>query len=128
MASEYANFNNSTFKLLKQLTPGPYTFICKTAHSLPTAFKRRKMVGIRIPNFTADTQLAKALGHPLLATSIKYEEDDYGVNPELIKENYDNKVDIMIQGYMGELIPSTIIDCTGNDIEILREGKGETNF
>lgn len=128
MAAEYANFNNVTFKLLKELTPGPYTFICKAAHSLPAAFKRRKVVGIRIPDFKADRQLAEALGHPLLTTSIRFEEDDYGINPELIEENYNNKVDIMIQGPEGELTPSTILDCTGQDIEVIREGKGEIEF
>lgn len=128
MAAEYANFNNVTFKLLKELTPGPYTFICKAAHSLPAAFKRRKVVGIRIPDFKADLQLAEALGHPLLTTSIRFEEDDYGINPELIEENYNNKVDIMIQGPEGELTPSTILDCTGQDIEVIREGKGEIEF
>ena len=128
MAAEYANFNNVTFKLLKELTPGPYTFICKAAHSLPAAFKRRKVVGIRIPDFRADRQLAEALGHPLLTTSIRFDEDDYGINPELIEENYNNKVDIMIQGPEGELTPSTILDCTGQDIEVIREGKGEIEF
>lgn len=128
MAAEYANFNNVTFKLLKELTPGPYTFICKAAHSLPAAFKRRKVVGIRIPDFKADRQLAEALGHPLLTTSIRFDEDDYGINPELIEENYNNKVDIMIQGPDGELTPSTILDCTGQDIEVIREGKGDIDF
>lgn len=127
-AAEYASFNNSTFRLLKELTPGPYTFICKAAHSLPAAFKRRKVVGIRIPDFKADRQLAEALGNPLLTTSIRYEEPDYGINPELIEEVYNNKVDIMIQGRDGLLTPSTIIDCTGNDFEILREGAGPVDF
>ena len=124
MAAEYANFNNNTFKLLKQLTPGPYTFLCKAAHSLPSAFKRRKIVGIRIPDFTADRQLAEALGNPLLTTSINFDDSDYGINPELIEENYNNKVDIMIQGPEGELVPSTILDCTGSEVEVIREGKG----
>ena len=124
MAARYANFNNNTFKLLKGLTPGPYTFLCKATHSLPAAFKKRKIVGIRIPAFTADRQLAEALGHPLLTTSIKYEDDDYGIIPELIEEKYNNKVDIMIQGPNGELIASTILDCIGTDIKVVREGKG----
>lgn len=128
MAAEYANFNNSVFKLLKQLTPGPYTFLCRAAHSLPSAFKRRKIVGIRIPEFTADRQLASALGHPLLTTSIRYEDPDYAINPELIEEAYNNKVDIMIQGPDGELVPSTILDATGSDIEVIREGKGPVDM
>lgn len=125
MAAEYASFNNSVFRLLKDLTPGPYTFICRAAHALPAVFKRRKMVGVRIPDFKADRQLAEALGNPLLTTSIRYEEDDYGINPELIEEAYAGKVDIMIQGPDGLLTPSTVLDCTGNDIEIIREGLGE---
>ena len=123
-AAEYAVFNNATFKLLKELTPGPYTFICKAAHSLPAAFKRRKMVGIRIPDFAADRKLAAALGNPLLTTSIKFEDSDYAINPELIEENYNNKVEVMIAGPDGGITPSTIIDCTGNEFEIVREGLG----
>lgn len=124
MAAEYAVFNNSTFRLLKELTPGPYTFICKAAHSLPSAFKRRKMVGIRIPDFKADRQLAEALGNPLLTTSIKFEDSDYAVNPELIEEAYADKADVIIEGPDGGLTPSTILDCTGSDVEVVREGLG----
>lgn len=124
MAAEYANFNNVIFKLLKSLTPGPYTFICKAAHSLPAAFKRRKIVGIRIPAFQAVRQLAEALGNPLLTTSIRYEDEDYGRNPELIEAAYNDKVDIMIEGPEGGLVPSTIIDCTGQEPEVTREGAG----
>lgn len=123
-AAEYAVFNNNTFRLLKELTPGPYTFICKAAHSLPAAFKRRKVVGIRIPACNVDRQLAHALGNPLLTTSIKFEDTDYALNPELIEEAYNNKVDIFIEGSEGGLTPSTVLDCTGNEIEIIREGLG----
>lgn len=128
MAAEYAVFNNATFKLLKDLTPGPYTFLCKAAHSLPSAFKRRKIVGIRIPDFKADRQLAAALGNPLLTTSIRYEDSDYAINPELIEEAYNDKVDIMIQGPDGLIDPSTVIDCTGQEISLVREGLGPVDF
>ena len=125
MAAEYANFNNAVFRMLKELTPGPFTFICKAAHSLPAAFKRRKLVGIRIPDFKADRQLAEALGNPLLTTSIRYEDDDYGINPELIEEAYNDRVDIMIQGPDGLLTPSTVLDCSGPEIITIREGLGQ---
>ena len=125
MAAEYAVFNNATFRLLKDLTPGPYTFLCRAAHSLPAAFKRRKTVGIRIPAFQADRQLATALGNPLLTTSISYEDTDYAINPELIEEAYNDKVSMMIQGPEGGLIPSTILDCTGQEVSVVREGLGE---
>lgn len=124
MAAEYAVFNNATFKLLKELTPGPYTFLCKAAHSLPAAFKRRKTVGIRIPDFEADRQLAEALGNPLLTTSIQYEDEDYGINPELIEEAYADKVDNMVQSSDGLLTPSTILDCTTPEITLVRPGLG----
>lgn len=124
MASEYANFNNATYKLLKDLTPGAYTFLCRSAHSLPAAFKRRKIVGVRIPAFEAVRQIAAELGNPLLTTSIRYQDEDYGTNPELIEEAYNEKVDIIIEGPDGILEPSTIIDCTGSDIEVIREGLG----
>lgn len=123
-AAEYATFNNATFKLLKELTPGPYTFLCKAAHSLPAAFKRRKVVGIRIPDFKADRQLAEALGNPLLTTSINYVDSDYAINPELIEEAYNDRIDLMIQGPDGSLIPSTILDCTGKEVEVIRQGLG----
>ena len=128
MAAEYANFNNATFKLLKELVPGPYTFLCKAAHSLPSAFKRRKIVGVRIPGFKANRQLAETLGNPLLTTSIKYDDDDYAVNPELIEEAYNDRVELMIQGPDGGLEPSTIINCVGNEFEIVREGKGPVDM
>lgn len=124
MAAEYAVFNNETFRFLKELTPGPYTFLCKAAHSLPSAFKRRKVVGIRIPAFAADRQLAEGLGNPLLTTSIQYEDPDYGTNPELIEEAYTDRVDMMIQGPDGVLTPSTILDCTGQGVTVVREGLG----
>lgn len=128
MAAEYAVFNNATFKMLKNLSPGPYTFLCKAAHSLPAAFKRRKVVGVRIPAFTADRQLAEMLGNPLLTTSIRYEDSDYGINPELIGEAYNDKVDIMIEGPEGSLTPSTVLDCTGREILVVREGAGAVDI
>lgn len=128
MAAEYAVFNNATFRLLKQLTPGPYTFLCKAAHSLPSPFKRRKIVGVRIPAFEADRQIAEAMGNPLLTTSIQYVDSDYGINPELIEEAYNERVDIMIQGPEGLLEPSTVLDCTGSDISVVRPGLGPTSF
>lgn len=128
MAAEYAKFDNATFRLIKQLTPGPYTFLCKASHSLPAVFKRRKVVGIRIPDCKVVRQIAEALENPLLTTSIRFEDSDYARNPELIEENYYNRVDIMIEGPEGGEIPSTIIDCTGSEPEVIREGLGPIDF
>ena len=125
MAAEYARIDNRDFKLLKNNTPGPFTFLFKSSSSLPKAFKGRKMVGIRIPDNQFDRDLVERLGHPLITTSIEYDDEDYAVNPELIAERYYNQVDLMIEGPDGTTDVSTIVDCTGDDPEITRQGKGE---
>lgn len=125
MAAEYARIDNRGFKLLKEHCPGPFTFIFKSASTLPKAFKGRKMVGIRIPDCQFDRDLAATLGHPLITTSIQYEDEDYAVNPELIGEAYYNKVDMMIEGRDGSTDVSTIVDCTGDEPVITRQGIGE---
>ena len=122
MVSEYAKFDNYAFKLMKENTPGPFTFLFRAASSLPRAFKGRKIVGIRIPDNEAVRKLVAALGNPLLSTSVSYEDSDYGINPDLIEEAYEGKADLMIMGEDGKLQPSAIIDCTGNSPEIIREG------
>lgn len=125
MAAEYSRIENSGFQLLKENTPGPFTFLFKSASTLPKAFKGRKTVGIRIPDNNTARLIAERLGRPLLTTSIEFEDEDYAVNPELISEAYSDKVEIFIEGENGDTIPSTIIDCIGSSPEIIREGKGE---
>ncbi len=127
MAAEYARFDNEVFRLLRDNTPGPFTFICKAAPTLPKAFKGRKTVGIRIPDNPLPREIAATLGHPLLTTSIEFSDTDYAVNPGLIAEAYNDLVDTFIEGEDGDTIPSTIIDCTVNPPEIVRQGKGEIN-
>lgn len=124
MASEYSRIENSGFQLLKDNTPGAFTFLFKSASTLPKAFKGRKTVGIRIPDNCTARMIAERLGHPLLTTSIEYADDDYARNPEFISEAYNDLVDIFIEGEDGDTIPSTIIDCTGSSPEVVREGKG----
>lgn len=124
MAAEYAKFDNHMFKVLKKNLPGPFTFIFPASSSLPKVFKGRKTVGVRIPDNKIAVELVSRLGNPVLSTTIKYEDEDYAVNPELIAEAYDGIVPYMIDGGEGGLEPSTVIDCTGGEIEVLREGKG----
>lgn len=123
-ASEYARIDNSCFRLMRDNTPGAFTFIFKSSGSLPKAFKGRKEVGVRIPDCEAPLKIVEALGHPLLTASIQTEDEDYTVNPELIAELYDDKVDLMLMGEEASTEPSTIVDCTGNEPEITRQGKG----
>lgn len=122
MVSDYAKFDNYAFKLMKDNTPGPFTFLFRAASSLPRAFKGRKIVGIRLPDNEVVKKVVEAMGNPLLSTSIIYEDEDYGINPDLIEEAYENKVDLMVKGDEGKLEPSAIIDCTGSAPEIIREG------
>lgn len=125
MASEYARYDNYAFRLLKDYTPGPFTFLFKSASSLPKAFKGRKVVGVRIPDNKLCRDIVERLGHPILSTSIEFENDDYARDPGLIAEAYEDKVDFMLEGNDGDTQPSTIIDCTGSSPEIIRQGKGE---
>lgn len=125
MAAEYCRIENKAYKLLRDYTPGPFTFLFKTNSSLPKAFKGRKIVGIRIPDNNTDREIASRLGHPVLTTSIVYEDEDYAISPGLIAEAYNDLVDFFIEGPDGGIEPSTIIDCTGNDPVIIRQGKGK---
>ena len=122
MVSDYAKFDNYAFKLMKDNTPGPFAFLFRAASSLPRAFKGRKIVGIRIPDNETVRKIVEYLGNPLLSTSIVYSDEDYGTNPDLIEEEYEDKVDLMIKGDEGKLQPSAIVDCTGSSPEIIREG------
>lgn len=124
MASEYARIENYAFRLLRDNTPGPFTFLMRSASTLPKAFKGRKTVGIRIPDYAPAREIAERLGHPLLTTSIEFEDEDYAREPSLISETYDSQVDIMLEGPDGGTEFSTIVDGTGSSPEILREGKG----
>lgn len=128
MAAEYCRIENFGYKLLRQFTPGPFTFLFRASSTLPKAFKGRKVVGIRIPDNNTDREIATRLGHPILTTSIEYDDDDYAINPELIAEAYNDKVDFFIEGADGTTEFSTIIDCTGNQPELIRQGKGEIEF
>lgn len=124
MAAEYSKISDREFRLIKANTPGSFTFLLRSSSTLPKVFKGRKTVGIRIPDCAISRAVAKYLGHPLLTTSIQYDDDDYAVNPELIADNYNGRVDLLVAGGEGGTVPSTIVDCTGDIPEIIREGKG----
>ncbi len=125
MASDYSRFDNKAFQLLKDNTPGPFTFLFKSAPSLPKAFKGRKTVGVRIPDNKLCLDLVTRLGHPIMTTSIEYADEDYARNPDLIAEAYEGKADFILSGEDGDTEPSTIIDCTGSEPEVIRQGKGD---
>ncbi len=125
--SDYVKqIDTATFKLLKRALPGPYTFILPGNNNLPSAFKKKKEVGIRVPDNAIARALVRELGHPIVSTSIKDEDEliEYTTDPELIFEKWEKKVDVIVDGGYGGNIASTVIDLTGDEPLLVREGKG----
>lgn len=123
--AEYARFNNDEFKMMKQNLPGAFTFILPALSKLPKVFKGRKTVGIRIPDNKIATMLVERLGNPIMTASVDFDDEDYGCEPELIAQNYMDGVEIIIDSGRSGLEPSTIVDCTGEEYEITRQGKSQ---
>lgn len=125
--SEYAKIDNATFKLMKRNLPGAFTFILNTTSLLPKIYKEKKTVGIRVPDNNIIREIVRNLGNPIMTTSIKNDDEvlEYSTDPELIYEKYEYLVDIVIDGGYGGIEGSTVVDCTGEEPEILRQGKGE---
>ena len=125
--SDYVKqIDNATFKILKRALPGAYTFILPGSKSLPNPFKKRKTVGIRVPDNSIIQAILNTLGNPIVSTSIRDDDDilEYTTDPELIKEKWDNSVDLVIDGGYGANEASTVIDLSVVPPEIVREGKG----
>ena len=125
--SDYVKqIDSSTLRILKRALPGPYTFILPGNNNLPTVFKKKKEVGIRVPNNSIPRALVRELGNPIISTSIKDEDEviEYTTDPELIFEKWEHLVDVVIDGGYGDNIPSTVIDLTGSEPVLVREGKG----
>lgn len=122
--------DTATFKILKKALPGPYTFILPGNNNLPKEFRKKKTVGIRVPDNTIAREIVRKLGNPIVSTSI-YDEDEileYTTDPELILEKWNNKVDLIIDGGYGDNQASTVIDLSGFEPEIIREGKGSIDI
>ena len=128
--SEYARMDDTAFKLMKKNLPGPFTFILQGSNSLPKLFKNRKNVGIRIPDNNITLEIVRELGNPIMTSSILMNDrtEEYFTDPELIHEMYDNRVDLVIDGGFGGIIHSTVIDCTGEEPELVRQGAGELKY
>ncbi|SDL22301.1 L-threonylcarbamoyladenylate synthase [Kriegella aquimaris] len=129
--SDYVRqIETSTFKVLKRALPGPYTFILPGNNNLPKDFKKKKTVGIRVPDNAIAKALVEALGNPIVSTSIRDEDDllEYTTDPELIFEKWENLVDVVIDGGYGDNVASTIIDLSGDEPIVVREGKGSLDI
>lgn len=118
--------DTSVFRILKNHVPGPFTFILEANKNLPLAYKGHKTVGIRVPDHPIPQLLVEKLGRPIASTSIKDEDEiiEYTTDPELIAEKFSNEVDIVIDSGYGDNVASTIVDLTGAEPVIIREGKG----
>ena len=130
--SDYTKpISNTVFKLMKKNLPGPFTFVLEANTNVPKYFKgKKKTVGIRVPDNNIIHEIVNELGNPIVSTSI-YDEDEileYTTDPELIYEKYKDIADVVIDGGYGELVPSTIVDCSQDELVILREGKGVLEF
>lgn len=129
--SDYAKIDNADFKILKRNLPGPFTFVMKASSKVPDkVLAKRKTLGIRIADNPITLAIVNALGNPLVTSSVKnrnqYEE--YTTDPELLQERWGNVVDIVVDGGPGGLVPTTLVDLTDDEPEILREGGGELQF
>ncbi|WP_417589788.1 L-threonylcarbamoyladenylate synthase [Owenweeksia hongkongensis] len=130
--SEYTKqVDTPTYKLLNRALPGPYTFILDASNAIPKIFKsKKKTIGIRIPDNNIPREIVRALGNPIIASSVHDEDEiiDYTTDPELILEKYGNVVDLVIDGGIGDNFASTVIDLTSGSPEIIREGKGDLSI
>jgi tRNA threonylcarbamoyl adenosine modification protein (Sua5/YciO/YrdC/YwlC family) len=117
------------YRVLRKALPGPFTFILEANSNVPKLFRsKRKTVGIRIPDHAICHDIVKELGNPLMSTSVRDDSDElleYLTDPEQIYERYRHLVDIVIAGGFGNLQPSTVVDCTTGDFEVIRQGLGE---
>lgn len=130
MSGYVRQLDNATFKTMKKVMPGPYTFILKSNSNVPKILGiNKKTVGLRIPDHNIPMKIVELLGNPLVTSSIKDDDEiiEYTTDPEQIYEDHKNNVDLVIDGGFGNNIPSTIIDYTSGFPELIREGLGETD-
>ncbi len=126
--AEYCRVDNSVFKILKRNLPGAFTFILNASSRIPDrALAKRKTIGVRIPDNAIACAIVEALGSPLFTTSVLDDDEvlEYTTDPELIEERYGDQVDLVVDGGIGEIVPTTIVDLSGDEPEIVREGRGE---
>ena len=129
--SDYVKqIDTATFKILKRALPGPYTFILPGNNNLPKEFKKKTTVGIRVPDNNIALEIVKMLGNPIVSTSIRDDDEvlEYSTDPELIFEKWQNLVDLVIDGGYGDNVGSTIIDLSGHEAVVIREGKGSLDI
>ncbi|MEG2060474.1 MAG: L-threonylcarbamoyladenylate synthase [Alistipes sp.] len=126
--AEYCRVDNVVFRILKRNLPGPFTFILNASSCVPAkALERRRTIGVRIPNNTIPRAIVATLGCPLITSSVKdiAEDVEYTTDPELIHERYGSEVALVVDGGIGDNVPTTVVDLTGDEPQMVREGKGD---
>ena len=129
--ADYAKVDNPTFKILKRNLPGPFTFILKASGKVPDkCLEKRKTIGVRIPENPIPLHIVELLGSPLATASVRDDDDvvEYTTDPELIHEKYGALVDLLVDGGYGNNEASTVVDCSGEEPQIVREGLGELKW
>jgi len=116
---------------MKRTLPGPFTYILPASPEVPRLFKnKKKTVGIRVPACDIAREIVLRLGNPIVATSVRDDDEviEYTTDPSLVHERYHNLVDMVIDGGTGSNVASTVLDCTGAEMEIIREGAGDISL
>lgn len=130
--AQYAHqIDNEVFRLMKKNMPGPFTFILRAGRQLPATLRNRKgTIGVRIPEHKITQAILESLQRPMLSASLRSDDDflEYENDPEEMQDLFGHQVDLVINGGMGSRTPSTVIDCTGEEPVVIREGAGELRF
>ncbi len=129
--STYARVENWAYRLLRSLTPGPYTFILRASHEVPRRLQnpKRRSIGLRVPAHPIPLAILEELGEPIMSSTLLFPEDEFPLtDPQEIFERVQHDVDVVVDGGFGDLEPSTVLDLTGGDVVIVRQGKGEAAF
>lgn len=133
--SQIASFtrpiSNPVFKIMRKCLPGPFTFLLESNHKVPKILDQsKKTVGVRVPDNKIPLAIVNELGNPLISASIKDDDEivEYISDPAIIYQNYGNLVDVIVDGGFSNIIPSTVVDCSKGDIEVIREGAGDLDL
>jgi len=121
--------DNSLFRILKKALPGPFTFILPASKQVPKILQsKKKTIGLRIPNNNIALSIIKTLGHPILSASFPGDAIEDYTDPEIIYEYWGKQIDMVVDGGIGGIIPSTVVDCTTDHYEVIRQGAGVWDF
>jgi len=121
--------DNSLFRILKKALPGPFTFILPASKQVPKILQsKKKTIGLRIPDNNIALSIIKTLGHPILSASFPGDNIEDYTDPEIIYEHWGHQIDLVVDGGIGGMTPSTVVDCTGDEYAVIRQGAGVWDY